>query len=200
MDAAQNAAQNDKIERVLGLYTRLMNGGVVNKADAAQEYGVAGRSIQRDVDDIRAFLEREANQSGVIRSVVYDREKKGYRLDQPAYPMLTNAEILAICKILLDSRAFTRPEMLQMLNKLTLCCVPEGQRDLVSELIRNEAFHYAPQNGFPRYDVVAGRGDPRLPVCGDRICAAEGKPNRDPAAQTGGDPVFRVLFLSGGLY
>lgn len=137
-----DANQNDKIERVLQIYTRLMNGGVVNKAAAAAECGVTERSIQRDVDDIRKFLELEADQSGLIRSVVYDREKKGYRLDQPLYPMLTNAEILAICKILLDSRAFTRPEMMQMLEKLIACCVPQGQRELVSELIRNEAFHY----------------------------------------------------------
>lgn len=134
--------RNDKIERMLQIYTRLMNGSVVNKTAAAAEYGVTERSIQRDIDDIRNFLELDAAQSGIIRSVVYDRMKKGYRLDQPLYPALTNAEILSVCKILLDSRAFTRPEMLNMLEKLIVCCVPEEQRKMVSELIRNEAFHY----------------------------------------------------------
>lgn len=134
--------RNDKIERMLQIYTRLMNGSIVNKAAAAAEYGVTERSIQRDIDDIRNFMELDADQSGIIRSVVYDRMKKGYRLDLPLYPALTNAEILAVCKILLDSRAFTRPEMLSMLEKLIVCCVPEEQRKMVSELISNEAFHY----------------------------------------------------------
>ena len=78
--------KNDKIERVLQIYTSLMNGSIVNKAVAAAKYGVTERSIQRDIDDIRNFLELESDQSGVIRPVVYDREKKGYRLEQPLCP------------------------------------------------------------------------------------------------------------------
>jgi len=49
--------KNGKIERVLGIYTKLLNGYIVNKAN---EYGVNERSIQRDVDDIRNYLELEA--------------------------------------------------------------------------------------------------------------------------------------------
>lgn len=45
--------KNGKIERVLGIYTKLLNGYIVNKAAEANEYGVNERSIQRDVDDIR---------------------------------------------------------------------------------------------------------------------------------------------------
>ena len=45
-----------KIERVLSLYTSLMNGAIINKASAAVEFGVNERSIQRDIDDIRNFL------------------------------------------------------------------------------------------------------------------------------------------------
>lgn len=45
--------KNDKIERVLGIYTKLINGCLVNKGEEAQNYGVNERSIQRDIDDIR---------------------------------------------------------------------------------------------------------------------------------------------------
>ena len=41
----------DKIERVLGLYTKLISGAVVNKAEEATNYNVNERSIQRDIDD-----------------------------------------------------------------------------------------------------------------------------------------------------
>lgn len=99
--------KNDKIERVLAIYTKLLNGKIVNKAQEATAYGVNERSIQRDVDDIRNFLELDIEESGIVNSVVYDRTQKGYRMESVYKAKLTNPEVLAICKILLDSRAFT---------------------------------------------------------------------------------------------
>lgn len=55
---------------------------------------------------------------------------------------LTNSEVLALCKILLDSRAFLKEEMTDMLDRLISCCVPKSNQKLVKELIGNEAFHY----------------------------------------------------------
>lgn len=136
----------DKIERVLAIYTKLMNGNVVNKYQEAADYGVNERSIQRDIDDIRDYLDISIEQSGVINSVIYDREKKGYCLEQSYRLKFTNPEILAICKILLDSRAFTQIEMSEMLSKLIECCVPKANRKLVQELIANEEFHYIEPN------------------------------------------------------
>jgi predicted DNA-binding transcriptional regulator YafY len=82
------------------------------------------------------------NAKGVINSVIYDRAEKGYRLEQIYQLKLTNAEILAICKILLDSRALLKDEMTDMLDKLISCCVPEKNRKLVKDLISNEEYHY----------------------------------------------------------
>ena len=132
----------EKIERVLGIYSRLMNGAIVNKAQAANDYNVNERSIQRDIDDIRNFLEQDAESEGIINSVIYDRLEKGYKLEQIYKLKFSNPEILAICKILLDSRAFTKQEMQGMLSKLIECCVPENNRKMVENLIGNEEFHY----------------------------------------------------------
>ena len=74
--------KNGKIERVLGIYTKLLNGYIVNKAAEANEYGVNERSIQRDIDDIRNYLEFEAVSSGCMNNVIYDRVNKGYRLEK----------------------------------------------------------------------------------------------------------------------
>lgn len=132
----------DKIERVLGLYSKLINGAILNKAEEAQNYHVNERSIQRDIDDIRNYLEQKAMEDGIINSVIYDRIAKGYRLKQIYKLKFTNPEILAICKILLDSRAFTKKEMTGMLDKLVETCVPKANQKLVQDLIRNEEFHY----------------------------------------------------------
>lgn len=141
----------EKVERVLGIYTKLMNGATVNKSDEAARYGVNVRSIQRDVDDIRNFMENEAVSHGMVNSVIYDRAEKGYRLEQMYQLKLTNGEILAICKILLDSRALVKDEMSNMLEKLISCCVPEKNRKLVSELIQNEEFHYVEPRHHSRF-------------------------------------------------
>lgn len=134
--------KNGKIERVLGIYTKLISGNVINKLDEANEYGVNERSIQRDIDDIRNYMESEAEKTGYINSVIYDRMKKGYRLEQIYKMKLTNSEVLAVCKILLDSRAFTKKEMSDMLEKLITCCVPKESQKLIIDLIDNEEFHY----------------------------------------------------------
>ena len=134
--------KSDKIQRVLQLYAKLSDGYVVNKSEEAQNYGVNERSIQRDIDDIRCFLDADAERTGIINSVIYDRAEKGYRLETLYKIRLTNSEVLALCKILLDSRAFTKEEMVGMLDKLITCCVPKNNQRLVQELIRNEEFHY----------------------------------------------------------
>lgn len=131
-----------KIDRILGIYSKLANGEIVKKAEEAVIYDVNERSIQRDIDDIRNFLVSDAENTGVLNSIIYDREKKGYRLEQVYGMKLTNSEVLAVCKILLDSRAFTKNEMEEVLGKLISCCVPEQNQKLVRDLIINEEFHY----------------------------------------------------------
>ncbi len=133
---------NDKVQRILEIYTKLSDGYVINKSEMAKTYCVNERSIQRDIEDIRIFLSADSQRTGILNSIVYDRTQKGYRLETIYKLRLTNSEVLAVCKILLDSRAFTKKEMISMLDKLITCCVPEINQRQVKELISNEEFHY----------------------------------------------------------
>lgn len=142
--------KNGKIERVLDIYTRLMAGETVSKAALAAEFGVNERSIQRDIEDIRSYLETH-DQSGVLNSIVYDYQRKGYRLEKIYKLKLTNAEILAICKILLASRAFVKEEMTDIIDRLIDNCVPKDNQKLVADLIRNEEFHYIELHHHTRF-------------------------------------------------
>ena len=45
-----------KYSRVLSIYTKLMDGEVINKASEAEYFGVNQRTIQRDIDDLRMFF------------------------------------------------------------------------------------------------------------------------------------------------
>lgn len=134
--------KSDKIKRILGIYTKLIHGHVVNKVEEAQNYHVNERSIQRDIDDIRGYFEDNVMNDGVMNLVIYDRTAKGYRLEQKEQLTLSNSEVLAVCKILLDSRAFTKSDMNQILDKLVACCVTNENQKLVRNLIGNEVFHY----------------------------------------------------------
>lgn len=134
--------KSDQIGRVLQIYSKLTDGYVVNKAEEAVRYGVNERSIQRDIDHIRNFLDEDSERTGIVNSIIYDRTVKGYRLETLYQMRLQNSEILALCKILLDSRAFTKEEMVEMLDKLITCCVPKVNQKRVKDLISNEEFHY----------------------------------------------------------
>jgi len=140
---------SDKIGRVLYIYSKLMNGGTVSKSEVAQKFGVNARSIQRDIDDIRNYLEDNLIQEGFQHSVIYDRQKKGYRLEKISLLKLTNDELLAISKILLDSRAFPKKTMETLLDKIIFCCAPADSKKMLKELLSNEMFHYVE----PRHKV-----------------------------------------------
>lgn len=144
------AAGRNKIQRVLNLYNRLMEGDTLDKSEEALRFHVTMRSIQRDIDDVRAYLSDAAADGNVRNDVIYDRREKGYRLERIKRIKLSNSEVLAICKILLDSRAFTKREMLAALRKLIGCSVPKKHQKLITDLIKNEAFHYVE----PRHRTV----------------------------------------------
>lgn len=129
--------------RTLDIYTRLCEGKIINKSEEALRFGVDERSIQRDIDDIRSFLdERQISDSGDTRTVVFDRIQKGFVMAGHESSLMSNSEILAVSKILLESRAFTKKEMNGILQKLVDGCVPLKNMKLVSDLIANEKYHY----------------------------------------------------------
>ena len=134
-------ADTGKERRILSIYTELVNGKVINKAEMAEKYGVDARSIQRDLADIRSFIEESTIETGVENDLVYDAKQKGFRLEQTNKMKFTNDEVLAICKILLDSRAFRKDDMNVILDKLMDCCVPRQNKKRVDDLISNEKYH-----------------------------------------------------------
>lgn len=125
------------------MYDSLNKGAVVNKLQAAAMFSVGVKTIQRDLDDIRAYLVDEAmHGENVIATINYDRVKKGYRLSRDG-AWLTQEELLAIVKILLESRAFSKQELNSLLDKITAQCISDTRKH-VTEVILNERFHYLP--------------------------------------------------------
>ena len=135
-----------KTDRVLKIYSRLVNGDTLRKRELAQQFHVTERSVQRDMESLRCFF----TEQGLPQDIVYDRAAKGYRLEAPSRPVLNNSEILAVCKILVESRSMRRDELFPILDKLIACCVPESSKKAVTELLANEKYHYIePHHGTP---------------------------------------------------
>lgn len=128
----------NKAARILYLYDKLKNGGIISKAETARRFGVNSRSIQRDLDDIRDFLEKSES----YFTVVYDTQKRGYRLERIEDDKLTKGEVLSICKILLDSRAFPKHKMQKLLLNVVSHNVAPDEKAQMMDLISNEMFHY----------------------------------------------------------
>ena len=80
--------KRSKNSRVLDLYQRLCDGKVIRKSEEAARFGIDERSVQRDIDDIRAFLGERAAESGDRRTVVYDRQQKGFLLSSCQSPLI----------------------------------------------------------------------------------------------------------------
>lgn len=127
-----------KSTRLLVIYSRLVNGEIISKAELSVQYHVSERSIQRDIEDLRCFI---SNQS-LGQDIIYDYKLRGYRLVNNLPKGLTNSEVLAVCKILLESRSMRKDEMLPILDKLIDSAVPAESRRAVVELISNEKHHY----------------------------------------------------------
>lgn len=142
MQQNDNLNSDLKYSRILYLYTKLLNGEIINKAYEAEYFNVSTRSIQRDIDDLRAFFENSMAEGKSNKELVYDRKINGYYLKVNENLKLNNSEAFALCKIILESRAFRKDEITPMIYKIISGCVPAKNQKNIKALLSNELFHY----------------------------------------------------------
>jgi predicted DNA-binding transcriptional regulator YafY len=112
------------------------------------EFEIPSKTFQRDIDSLRIYC---AEHDG--GDLVYDRKTNCYRLAARS-DKLTKQEIFAVCKVLIESRAFNKAEFNAIITKLLQQCEPaEGKA--VKSLIANEQVNYLPlQHGRPLVEVL----------------------------------------------
>lgn len=139
--------------RLLSIYERLNKGEVVNKSELAGGYGVSEKTAQRDLDDIRAYL-ADMHQMETDTAIKYDRKKRGYYLVRGGKEWLTKEEVMAVSKILLESRAFEMGEEKQLIEKM-LAQVAKNDRKSVEKIIKSELNCYVPlHHGKKLLDIL----------------------------------------------
>lgn len=134
--------KSNKGFRLLNIYERLNKGEAINKHKLANEFSVSTKTIQRDIDDLRTYIALE-HFTEIETSIRYDKSKDSYYLVRLQREWLTNEEATALCKILLQSRAFVEDELSGIVEKLIMQIAPED-RKIAESIIRNEYFNYVP--------------------------------------------------------
>ena len=107
----------DKNFRQLEMYDRLRRGEELVKKELANKYGVSLKTIQRDIEAIRSYLSEKKNEIGQFEIKARNNKYKYIAVDE-SDNILTERDILALSKILLESRAFNKREMTILLKKL----------------------------------------------------------------------------------
>lgn len=127
-----------RVDRLLWMQQKLMENGIIYKRQCAEWFAITPKTVQRDIDVLRGYYSENG------KELAYDRSADGYRLLDTDVMRLTNSEVLAVCKILLESRSMVKDEMDPILDKLIVCCSPRASMKAVEELVANERFHYVP--------------------------------------------------------
>ncbi|MEI7025181.1 helix-turn-helix transcriptional regulator [Paenibacillus sp. y28] len=128
---------DNKAGRVLSMYDRLRKGSLLRKDKLIAEWGVTPKTVQRDMDEVRAYIADQYPGEHVL----YDYQEKGYRLEKPDDTGVTPVEVFALVKILLESRAFCKAEMEGLLDAVS-AMVSKPEQRAIKELVMNEKFHY----------------------------------------------------------
>lgn len=139
--------------RLLNIYERLNKNEYVNKDKLANEFHVSGKTIQRDIEDLRAYI-AETHFDEFETTIKYSKSKKSYYLVRFEREWLTNKEAVAISKILLESRAFNKEELTKLLNKLIMQISP-NDKTIAEQIIHSELIYYIPlQHGKNLLDII----------------------------------------------
>lgn len=126
-----------KTARILAIYDQIIRGETVNKQKWAEKQGVSDKTIQRDLKEIEDYLIALYPES----KVAYDRKRQGHRLFREGNMALSDHDIFAVIKVLLDARAFNEIEMGKILDHL-LCL--SYNRKAIEQAIGNERQFYQP--------------------------------------------------------
>jgi len=131
----------NKTHRIIRIYEKLIAGDGIVRKELADYFGVSKKTIKRDLKEIDSYFQ-EIDSNYHEDYISYDYQNKAYFLDDNKKLDLTQKEILAIVKVLLESRAFCKSEAERIIDKLITKVPLNFQKD-IKEIIANELFHYS---------------------------------------------------------
>ena len=129
---------NTKQHRLLEIFFRGLRGEELYVQKLADAYGVSAKSITRCINELKDFLSEHRELIGNAE-LQYSYSEKCYHLVLDDF--LTSKELFAMIEVIIGSRAFSKMELLSLIDKLRRFSTPTDRQKL-NELIRKELYHY----------------------------------------------------------
>ena len=127
-----------KKNRMLEIFFRAMKGEDISVKSLADEYGVSGKSISRDLSEIKNFLADNRELVGNTE-LKYAANSKSYHLEFDGF--LLSKELVSVIEMMIGCRAFSKMEVLDIIAKLKNF-TSFNDRDMLEKLISKEMYHY----------------------------------------------------------
>lgn len=131
-----------KVDRILAIYSKLKRGDGIKKRELADRFGVSEKTIQRDIEDIRSYMYEDSR--GGHSEIIYSHDRKLYYLEK-VKGALSKEAVLAVTKILLESRALCKTELEHLSNGI-IGNIEGKKQNHIRQIIGNELTNYAPVN------------------------------------------------------
>ena len=129
----------DKSERTLAIFFRGLRGETLSVKELAAGFEVSPKSISRSINDLKAFLADNRELVGNTE-LQYSSQDKGYHLYIDEF--LSSKELLSLLEVLIGARAFSKIELLTIVDKLKRFTTYED-RKIIAELTAKELYHYS---------------------------------------------------------
>lgn len=128
----------NKKSRMLEIFYRAMKGENISVKNLADEYGVSGKSISRDIGEIKTFLCENRDLVGNTE-LKYAASSKSHYLEFDNF--LLSKELISMIKVLIGCRAFNKMELLDIVSKLK-SFTSYHDRTMLNQIISKEMYHY----------------------------------------------------------
>lgn len=127
-----------KKNRVLDIFYRAMKGENISVRKIANEYGISTKSVSRDINEIKNFLSDNRDIVGNTE-LKYSSSSKSYYLEFENF--LLSKELLAIMKMMVGCRAFSKMEVLSLSKKLKNF-ISFHDKEILEQILLKEMYQY----------------------------------------------------------
>ena len=121
--------------RLLYLYQKLMQGGNLQKKELAERFGVSEKTVQRGIDDLRAYMADSMIDTARPMEIRYSKSENAYVLDMSEEENILETEVVRIGRALLAGEALETEETEKLLRLLMLQ-IPVARRQKLTAKIR----------------------------------------------------------------
>lgn len=128
----------DKKYRILDIFFRLLRGEFVSVKQLADEYSVTGKTVSRDINEIKSYLSENGFRNKNAQ-IIYSHKERAYYLSMDDF--LSSKELLVLIKILISSRSLPIKDMNEIIGKLEGFTLTKDEK-LIKDLVLKEKYHY----------------------------------------------------------